>query len=65
MNDLIQPEHAAKVRGIIRELREHLEQLSSDDRMRVFDEVQAGYCTSCGDKQPPKPHRPCQCWNDE
>ena len=41
-------------------LRECLISMKPEKRLRVFEEVMAGFCRYCGIDNPD-----CQCWNDE
>lgn len=49
---------------VTKELIELMENLSPDERLEVFSDIEDIYCQHCGWEQP-KGSRPCQCWNDE
>jgi hypothetical protein len=45
-------------------LSQLLSKMKPEERVEVFDALQAGYCRACGADEPPG-GRLCQCQNDE
>ena len=41
-------------------IRQHLEMLTNEERLKLFEDLAKGYCIHCGRNDPN-----CQCWNDE
>ena len=37
--------------------------MSPEQRLKIFEEIEDGYCPFCGHGQPMG--HPCQCWNDD
>jgi hypothetical protein len=54
------PLRLLRVENALVVLRAYLKIASQDDRLAVWEYLQGGYCTHCGDDDPR-----CQCWNDE
>ena len=48
----------------IKSVREAQKTLTSDERMKLWEELQEGYCPHCGDEYLP-PRYKCYCMNDE
>lgn len=50
---------------VAKAIRDLLATLNAVGRVDALALLRDEYCFSCGDEQPPKTERRCQCWNDE
>ena len=54
-------DHASAIAALVKELREVLVTMTAEERVRLLDELEAGYCRACGEPR----KGICHCENDD